>query len=64
MRYGVPGTLCVIYICSRARAALFEAKTDARTQGPDSYYSFWLARMNVDLVRTFYFPSSVTFYFY
>lgn len=52
MKQSIPANLCVMYICSRARAAVNEAKTDIRKLGPDSYYTFWKARMNLDLVSS------------
>ena len=52
MKQSTPATLCVMYICSRTRAAVDEAKRDIWKLGPDSYYAFWKARINLDLVSS------------
>jgi len=38
------------YLCSRARAATFEARSEEHQNGPDEYYVVWLTRMKMELV--------------
>jgi hypothetical protein len=38
-------------LTSRARAACKEATSDRRKSGPEEYYSIWLSRIRLEMVR-------------
>jgi|BogFormECP03_OM1_1039626.scaffolds.fasta_scaffold09807_1 hypothetical protein len=46
----LPAQLLVNLLCSRTRAAVKEATSEARKMGPNEYYSTWLARMKMEMV--------------
>lgn len=42
--------MAVDFLCSRARAATIEARSEHRRSGPAEYYAIWLARMAPEMV--------------
>jgi hypothetical protein len=53
----MPAQLSVDYLCSRARAATLEARSEARRNGPLVYYAIWLGRMKMEMVSKAEYPS-------
>lgn len=54
----VPAQLNIYFMCSRARAAVIEAQSEVRQNGPDGYYDIWLNRIKAEMVRLY--PSQLT----